>query len=93
MLVDVNTCIDGVAMTTPTAPTPLNPTELRVQLAQRIAGDEFQAVQQLCPGWQACPHHNRIVGRYFGRALAMGLIHASPRRFDCVGGLVVPSWS
>lgn len=93
MLTDVAAVVDGVAMTPVEAPERPAPVDPLLQLARVVAARRFEAVQQLCPGWRNCHHHQRLVGRAFMAALALSIVGPGPRAYVNVAGDLVPSWS
>ena len=87
------TAVASAAPAAPVAPRPSSPEDLQLGLARALAARRFDAVQQLCPGWRGCAHHQRVVGRAFAASLALSLFGPGPRFYLNVAATLVPSWS
>jgi len=75
------------------APRVQAPEDLQLGLARALAARRFDAVQQLCPGWRGCAHHQHLVGRTFAASLALSLVGPGPRVYLNVAATLVPGWS
>lgn len=92
MLSEVS-AVATAAPAVPVAPRAPAPEYLQLGLARALAARRFDAVQQLCPGWRGCAHHQRVVGRAFAASLALSLVGPGPRVYLNVAATLVPGWS